>query len=290
MHDVTEKRYFGIAGTTLESGPYRFGPRIELLPLRLRVPSRGPFACTPTDTEGARQGPVLHMGLVDPIDVTVQLEVAESEEPGEALHFVYLLMQLIRLRCKQPAFLAVSADGPLADKNCLVFVSYREPSAITKLASDSTSPIAECDLDWIHRTLPKFTGNQSNNKLFYVCQAFDEWRFARDRRLGVTMLWSGLESLFGGSGGATTLTLCGHLSSFLEPPGQARAELHARIKKLYADRSDFVHGRGQDAGGSLEELYAIARRALIKALDHGKAPGNGSLKQAFHGGLEWKDV
>jgi len=81
-----------------------------------------------------------------------------------------------------------------------------------------------------------------------------------------------LEALFGGRGGGNSLTykVALRCSSFLYPPGEARAKAFKAIKKNYEDRSAMIHGDKIDAkhtGEEIDQLEEQVRRSITAFLE-----------------------
>ncbi|OGO03226.1 MAG: hypothetical protein A2Y59_04925 [Chloroflexi bacterium RBG_13_52_14] len=81
-----------------------------------------------------------------------------------------------------------------------------------------------------------------------------------------------LEALFGDRGGGDSLTykVALRCSSFLYPPGEARAEAFKAIKKIYGDRSAMIHGEkinSRYTSKEIDQLEEQVRRSITAFLE-----------------------
>jgi hypothetical protein len=96
------------------------------------------------------------------------------------------------------------------------------------------------------------------------------WNLTDDYRVGLALLWAGLEALFGDQRDQpVTARLAARIASWC--PSVSDAEVRA----LYSRRCDAVHGRNltpEVARAAMADTEQLLREALVRAVEQNRAP------------------
>lgn len=117
----------------------------------------------------------------------------------------------------------------------------------------------------------------------YVLEATDQCMFARHRSLALLWLWGGLEAIFSPDKAELRYRISSAIASFLEPSGVPRMNAQKSIAKLYDSRSAAAHGREDKKADSLQDTYALARRAVLKMIEDNRVPSHTELEAKLFG-------
>ena len=135
------------------------------------------------------------------------------------------------------------------------------------------TPISAGDIQWIDRHYMTAFGLRSINVSRRFGLAFNlayRWNLTDDYRVGLTLLWAGLEALFGDQNDhPVTSTLATRISGWLPSTSDAH------VRRLYRTRCDAVHGRDLDASLSSQvmlETERLLQDALIVAIERNRVP------------------
>jgi hypothetical protein len=116
-------------------------------------------------------------------------------------------------------------------------------------------------------------------------EAATDWRFAKDGRVAVARLWSGIEAVFG-----ITSELVYRISllaaCLLAERGDTRKAKFEEVKKLYALRSKVVHGEqltDEEVASALNDSYHLLADLLLLAISTGHVLGPEDFDQAVFG-------
>lgn len=218
-------------------------------------------------------------------DIHVQIEIppaALASLAMEAEHIFWHITSLLRLRVG-PTFIlpvigAQSFESAKANHSSAVYYPIETESRLLALDPSARRTITEVDLGCVSKTwLVAARLFDSNGSFRLLLEATDQCMFAKHRRLALLWLWGGLESVFSPD---TELKyrISSAIASFLEPPGISRMTAQKELAKLYDSRSAAAHGRDDKRDDSVQQTYAIARRAVIKMIDEGHVPSKLELE------------
>jgi hypothetical protein len=96
------------------------------------------------------------------------------------------------------------------------------------------------------------------------------WNLSRDYRVALTLLWAGLEALFGDQ---TDRPVTANLATRIAAWVPNTTDAH--VRSLYATRCDAVHGRDLTASGASQamiETERLLQDALRMAIEQGRVP------------------
>jgi hypothetical protein len=147
-----------------------------------------------------------------------------------------------------------------------------------------TDSVSSDDAAWIVKHFETFNHLASKSELFRLAlEAAIDWRFAKEPRVAVGRLWSGIEAVFG-----VTSELVYRISilcaSLLEERGESRKARFQAVKQLYGLRSKAVHGEPLP-----QELLVLAmndshrhlRELLLLTIERGHVLGAGDFDDAL---------
>jgi hypothetical protein len=149
-----------------------------------------------------------------------------------------------------------------------------------------TDPVSSEDAAWIRQHFGTFNRLASESEAFRLAlEAAIDWRYAKEPRLAVGRLWSGIEAVFG-----ITSELIYRISSLcaslLEDRGELRKARFQAVKKLYALRSKAVHGESlsqEQLSLAMNESQRLLRELLLLTLEKGHGLGADDFDDALFG-------
>jgi hypothetical protein len=136
-----------------------------------------------------------------------------------------------------------------------------------------TDPVSSDDAAWIGAHFGTFNRLASESEAFRLAlEAAIDWRYAKEPRLAVGRIWSGIEAVFGISSELVyrIASLC---ASLLEPRGQPRKARFQAVKKLYGLRSKAVHGEPLSEGQlvfAMNDSFGLLRELLLLTIQKGR--------------------
>jgi len=149
--------------------------------------------------------------------------------------------------------------------------------------SRRSDPVNADDAAWLREHFEPFNSLASNDESFrFALQAAHDWRFAKDPRVAVARLWSGIEALFG-TGSELVFRISLYCASVLEPRGHARHALFEHVKALYNLRSKVVHGQSlpdKQIQQATDDSFELLSRLLLRIIEIGHTIGLEDLNQA----------
>ena len=132
------------------------------------------------------------------------------------------------------------------------------------------------DATWIATHFGTFNRLASKSEPFRLAlEAAIDWRYAKDPRLAVGRIWSGIEAVFGISSELVyrVSILC---ASLLEERGGPRKARFQAVKKLYGLRSKAVHGEPlaeEQLVSSMNDSHRLLRELLLLTIKKGHVLG-----------------
>ena len=116
-------------------------------------------------------------------------------------------------------------------------------------------------------------------------EAAIDWRYAKEPRLAVSRIWSGIEAVFG-----VTSELVYRISIFsaslLEERGEPRKTRLQAVKRLYGLRSKAVHGEPlppETLVSAMNDSHRLLRELLLLTIERGHVLGAGDFDDALFG-------
>ncbi len=147
-------------------------------------------------------------------------------------------------------------------------------------------PVSDEDAAWIYKSFGTFNRLASESQAFRLAlEASIDWRYAKEPRLAVARIWTGIEALFGISSELVyrISSLC---ASLLEDRGPRRKARFQAVKRLYGQRSKAVHGEAlnQDQlASAMNNSYALLRELLILTIERGRVLTTEDFDDALFG-------
>jgi hypothetical protein len=211
----------------------------------------------------------------------VACEIAFFSPPERSLEMQFQLdlcwhlVALLKLRGHQlHCPIAASAPWDLiagADNGTLDFQLLDD--ATSQIVLRPPMPITAADVTWIEEHYTNaFTlrGVHVSRRFGLAFNLAYSWNLAADYRVGLTLLWAGLEALFGNQNDhPVTANLAARIAGWL--PGITEV----RIRELYSIRCDAVHGRNiaqTNAVQAMLETERLLQDALTLAIERVRAP------------------
>jgi Apea-like HEPN len=142
------------------------------------------------------------------------------------------------------------------------------------------------DAAWVAEHFETFNHLASKSEPFRLAlEAAIDWRFAKEPRLAVGRLWSGIEAVFG-----VTSELVYRISilcaSLLEERGRPRKARFEAVKKLYGLRSKAVHGEPLSENqlvSAMNDSNRLLRQLLLLTIEKGHVLGGEDFDDALFG-------
>jgi hypothetical protein len=155
---------------------------------------------------------------------------------------------------------------------------------VLALDPNARRSITEVDLAWTSKYWLSASRLYRDNDAFRLLfEAVDQSMFARHRNLALVWLWAGLEAVFSPDKVELKYRISSSIASFLEPPGISRMNAQKAMAKLYDSRSAAAHGREDKKGDSLQDTYAVGRKALLKMIETNCVPTHVQLEAKLFG-------
>lgn len=149
-----------------------------------------------------------------------------------------------------------------------------------------TDPVSPDDAAWIAAHFDAFNPLASESEAFRLAlEAAIDWRFAKEPRLAVGRIWSGIEAVFG-----VTSELVYRISilsaSLLEERGEPRKARFRAVKRLYSLRSKAVHGEPlapEHLVSAMNDSHRLLRELLLLTIEKGRVLGPDDFDDALLG-------
>ena len=140
-------------------------------------------------------------------------------------------------------------------------IGSQAPYVITQQGGRPDAQLTKSDLDEIASTMDEIgdVTERLDIALTRIVRVCSERRDPGDALIDAVVAWENML----GSRTETTFKVCAGLAWLLEPDDKARrTAIFGRAKKLYAARSDIVHGTAH----LIPELFELSREALVMAI------------------------
>jgi hypothetical protein len=144
-------------------------------------------------------------------------------------------------------------------------------------------PIELFELEWLKTHWLEASALLGNEDFSLAFQAFDQSIWGSRPALALVEVWGALERLFCPSTQELSFRVSANLAAFLENSGRERYRCFKHIRGLYNDRSRAAHGEGNRDMTPYLEIFAIARRALLKIVETRHVPEKRELEAALLG-------
>jgi hypothetical protein len=135
-----------------------------------------------------------------------------------------------------------------------------------------TDPVSSDDAAWIATHFETFNRLASKSEPFRLAlEAAIDWRYAKEPRLAVGRIWSGIEAVFGVSSELVyrISILC---ASLLAERGKPRKARFQAVKSLYGLRSKAVHGEPlpqEQLVSAMNDSHRLLRELLLLTIERG---------------------
>jgi hypothetical protein len=147
-------------------------------------------------------------------------------------------------------------------------------------------PVTSDDAAWIATHFGTFNRLASKSEPFRLAlEAAIDWRYAKEPRLAVGRIWSGIEAVFG-----VTSELVHRISilcaSLLEERGDPRKARFQAVKRLYGLRSKAVHGEPlpqEQLVSAMNDSHRLLRELLLLTIERGHVLGADDFDDAIFG-------
>lgn len=289
--DTSKGIFVGIAGVKLEPPEFALGSGIRVSQTFAHLMAPFMMAYAPAEPGRPHPAPWSAAGGGLGFDIHVQIEVPPTALTGLSLDpefIAWWITAFLRLRVG-PAFL-VPVIGEQSFEKAKVshadakYYPIETESRILVLDPKARHTITEVDLAWVAKNwLTASRLFHENDAFRLLFEATDQSMFARHRGLALLWLWGGLEAVFSPDKAELKYRISTSIASFLEPAGIPRMNAQKSIAKLYDSRSAAAHGREDKKTDSLQDTYAIARRAVIKMLEENRVPTHTELEAKLFG-------
>ena len=289
--DNSKGVFAGLAGVKLEPPEYALGSGIRLTQTYAHLMAPFMMAYTPADPGRPHPAPWTAASGGLTFDIHVQLEVSAATLTGLFLDpefIAWWITALLRLRAGPtftvPVIGQQSFEFAKVNHITAKYHPVETESRILLLDPDARRTLTEIDLAWVSKYFlgasKLFRDNSGFSLLF---EATDQCMFAKHRGLALLWLWGGLEAVFSADKAEIKYRISSTISSFLEPAGIPRLNAQKAIAKLYDSRSATAHGREDKKTDSLQNTYAIARRAVVKMIEGNRVPTYTELEAKLFG-------
>jgi hypothetical protein len=153
-------------------------------------------------------------------------------------------------------------------------------------ADARTDPVSSDDAQWTTTHFEAFNRLASQSEPFRLAlEAATDWRYAKEPRLAVGRIWSGIEALFGISS-ELVYRISILTASLLEERGAPRKARYQAVKKLYGLRSKAVHGERlpqEHLVAAMNDSNRLLRELLLLTIERGHSLGADDFDDALFG-------
>lgn len=133
--------------------------------------------------------------------------------------------------------------------------------------------ISRMDIEWLKKNFEIANALAANDDNFrFGLETINSWRFAKDYKSSIAILWAAIESILGVSS-EITFKLSLTISALLSERGEPRKNKFLQIKKLYGLRSKVVHGsnlKSSEIEKALKESFLLLSDLLEYMIENNK--------------------
>jgi hypothetical protein len=282
----------GLAGVKLEPTEYSLGSGLRISRTYAHMMAHFMMAYSPAKPGQPHPGPWSPVsGGAFTYDIYTQLEVPRASLVGLDLDTSFIawwITSMLRLRLGPVFIVPVIGEQTFAEAKIhnskARFYPVEIYNQILVLDPNARHTIYEVDLAWTAKYWLSASRLYQGNDAFRVLfEAVDQSMFARHRSLALLWLWGGLEAVFSPSKAELRYRISSAIASFLEEPGIPRMNAQKSISKLYDSRSAAAHGREDKKDNSLQDTYALARRAVVTMIENNRVPSKVELEAKIFG-------
>lgn len=274
LSDVRGRKFYvAMLGLHTEFDSFEFGDPALLL----RRIEEGPHetALARVLTEPSLWGVVGRYARAMTHELVIDREPAKDDQT--ALNLARFIVSALRARTLAEFLVPAVATYPwaamagLKSAECDVRLIEDVPLA-KRLAPTKRVELSEAQ--WVSDNLLRFIDLLQDPAYRIAVDALTTHQHEATERTMTAILWAGIEALFKAKV-ETTFRVSAYVAAYLEPAGQPRLALFQRLKKLYAIRSQAVHGEAVSAARLREHILEVRRllsRVVCKAAESGRVP------------------
>lgn len=285
VNPAAVRLHAGIAGLRVEE-PIEIASGLQLAPTYAHV--MAPFIMAfnePAEPEQGHRGPWKSASGGSAIDIHAEATLDESAKIGifDRLNSIWFLATLLRLRISTAIRVPVVSDTafvevPGGKEPVLWPIEFRRPIHV---ALHHCSHVQRDGIAWIGSNMENGATMMRGEGFALAFQTLDQAWFAESRGSAMVLLWSAIESLFRPRDQDITKTLARMIATYLTDDPRARDRRYQEIKALYKVRGEMVHAARTPAEAPIDATAGIARRAFIRAIEHGEVPDAERLRKAW---------
>lgn len=222
--------------------------------------------------------------------IQYELALSQSGFKDEECLFTYAwwIICALRVRAGLDFLVPVAANNSwsvisgLPDNSCKFSFIEDIPRAIR--VQPKQSKITKKDLNWVEENLMTITKLLEKPNFRLATMSLTTYNHHADKRMCAAALWSGIESLFN-INAELTYRLSAYVAAFLYKRGDKRLAAYKKNKKLYATRSQIVHGasmQDEDLLNHIQETRTVLCECLRTIIKNKKIPTNEDLDKLIH--------
>ena len=151
------------------------------------------------------------------------------------------------------------------------------------LSNIESTTLENKDIEWIIKNYENANSLAAQNENFrFALETINSWRYAKDSKSAIAIIWAAIESLVGVSS-EIVFRLSLYISSLLESRGEKRIERFNQIKKLYNLRSKVVHGAEltqNQINSAIEQSFLLLSELLDHVITTNKILTNADFEKA----------
>lgn len=287
------KVHAGLAGIDLAKDSFDLGSGIHLRKAYAHLFAPFMMAFKPAPIGKHHPGPWKSASGGFSFDVSAELLIPENIETefGSKIGVARTLIFLLRLGVNPAITLPVFSNhsfntlAEIPDSDAKLFpyeVQVRHfPLGVVGGNVDADA------VQWISERWSKTHGLIEESPEFALAvRAIDSGQFVENHALTLVSLWGALEALFSPSTAELKFRVSALIASFLEEPGEKRAQRQKAVASLYDKRSDAAHGKPKHKPEHLLETFNLLREVIFRIIDRGSVPKKEELESMLFGGYE----
>jgi hypothetical protein len=277
--DSVSRWFFAIGGLQTTQARQPINKAIELRRLA-RYPQPTELALSLHDLTTA--GFMAHYGETG-IQHELVFDASMFTDYEEVVQTAGLLLAALRIRTEADVICPAVCERSWADLKAPNVTDRLQAYRIDQIKLDhplgTAYAITPDDLEWAARALAPLwelsvVKKEEDARFATAIEALCSYLHASNYRMMAAQLWAGVEAIFDVQMEVkyriATLSAC-----LLEPPGTKRRERYTRVKKLYDQRSDAVHGKRvveDKLRAHVAEVRSLLAQLLARLIARGKVP------------------
>ncbi|MAY36876.1 MAG: hypothetical protein CMN84_12325 [Spongiibacteraceae bacterium] len=281
----------GLAGVDLVSDSFDLGNGILLRKVYAHLFAPFMMAFKPAPIGGHHPGPWKSASGGFSFDVDAELLIPENieKEFGSKIGVARTLVFLFRLGVNPAITLPVFSNHSF---NTLTEVPDSDAQLFPYEVQKRHFPLGvvggqvdDGAVQWVSERWSKTHGLIEDSPEFALAmQAIDSGQFVENHALTLVSLWGALEALFSPSTSELKFRVSALIASFLEEPGESRAQRQKAVASLYDKRSAAAHGKPKHKPEHLLETFNLLREIIFRIIDRGSVPKKEELEGMLFGG------